>query len=310
MTRRTDFHLALGFLIAVVSLFLPVPATCQSRELVLTHVDEASVNAVALHAAQRIREAHSDEGEPKVLVIDFFRSSLGNSSQLGSALADHFSASLASYAAGFQVLNRSILKDWLIQNWTTLNDLHSSNICLQIGRELGATGVITGTLYEENGYLSLTTQLVGFGLIGKAADIFEPADERTRFLLTEEFHAMLFTSGPQYARKADAIPQEPGILRSGFAQPTCLECRPPDYSGVARAAGFSGKVVLSVVVNTDGKAESIYVLQAAPFGLTAKATDAVKHWRFDPARIDHIPVPARTEVEMGFSVDGARQNDQ
>jgi TonB family protein len=309
MVRHTALPLALGVLF-VVPLSVPVPAPCQSHELALTKVDEASLNALAFHAAQKIQEAHLEESEPKVLVIDFFRSSPGNSSQLGTALADRFSESLASYAAGFYVLDRPILKDYLLQNWTTLEDLQSSDVCLRIARQLGATGVIIGTLYEENGYLSLTTHLVGFGLIRRTPDTVEPSYERARFLLTEEFHAMLFASGPQYARKAEEIPEEPEIFKSGIEMPVCISCQPPDYSDAARAAGFSGKVILSIVVNTDGKIGSIYVLKGAPFGLTAKVIDAVQHWRFEPARNDHTPVPSRIPVETTFQIDAARHDDQ
>jgi len=38
---------------------------------------------------------------------------------------------------------------------------------------MGATGVILGTLYEENGQISLTVHLEGFGPVAKEADIFQ-----------------------------------------------------------------------------------------------------------------------------------------
>jgi len=192
---------ALGLLFVVPLLFLPVTACCQSRDSVLTRLGEGYLESLASHAAERIREANLEERERKVLVIDFFRSSPGNSSRLGTLLADRFSESLIAY---------------LTTNWTTLEDLQPRDACLRIGRQMGATGVILGTLYAENGQISLTVHLEGFGPVAKEADIFHVTDERARFPVTEEMHTMLFEPGPNYARKADDIPDDFAELLLGL----------------------------------------------------------------------------------------------
>src|SRR2546427_4993083 len=302
MVRHTGFRLALGLLFVVPLLFLPIIACCQSRDSVLTRLGEAHLDSLAFRAAQKIREANLEEREPKVFVIDFFRRSPVNSSRLVTLLADRFSESLTAYSAGLNILDRKILKDYLTTNWTTLEDLRSHDVCLQIGRQMGATGVILGTLYEENGQISLTVHFEGFGPVAKEADIFQEKDERARFPVTEEMHAMLFEPGPNYARKADDIPEEPGVFKSGLGAgvPRCTSCPSPGYSDAARAAKFQGTVVLSIVVTTEGKATSIYVLKSAPFGLTTKAVEAVQDWRFKPALKDGNPVSARTQIETTF----------
>jgi len=45
--------------------------------------------------------------------------------------------------------------------------------------------------------------------------------------------------------------------------------------------------VLSVVAGADGRASNIVVLKAQPYGLTAKAVEAVSSWTFKPARDPH-----------------------
>jgi TonB family protein len=302
MARYTGFRFVLGLLFVVPLLFPPVTACRQSRDSVLNRFGEGQLDSLAAHVAQRIREANLEEREPKVLVIDFFRGSPGNSSRLGTLLADRFSESLTAYPAGLNVLDRKILKDYLTQNWTTLEDLRSHDVCLRIGRQMGATGVILGTLYEENGQISLTVHLEGFGPVAKEADIFQVTDERVRFPVTEEMHTMLFEAGPNYARKASDIPDEPGVFKSGLGAgvPRCTSCPNPDYSDAARAAKFQGTVLLSIVVTSEGKATSIYVLKGAPFGLTAKFIEAVRDWRFEPALKEGNPVPVRVQVETTF----------
>jgi TonB family protein len=302
MVRHCGFRTVLGLFFVFSFLFPPVTACCQSRDSVLTRLDEASLDSLASHAAQKIREANLEERKPKVLVIDFFRSSSGHSSRLGTLLADRFFESLTAYSAGLSILDRKILKDYLTTNWTTLEDLQSRAVCLRIGRQMGATGVILGTLYEENGQISLTVHLEGFGLVAKEADIFQVTDERVRFQETEEMRAMLFEPGPSYARKADDIPEESGVFKSGLGAgvPRCTSCPIPGYSDAARAAKFVGTVVLSIVVTAEGKATSIYVLKGAPFGLTTKAVEAAQDWRFEPSLKDGNPVSVRTQIEITF----------
>jgi TonB family protein len=150
--------------------------------------------------------------------------------------------------------------------------------------------------------MARTVHLEGFSPVAKEADIFQVTDEKARFPVTEEMHAMLFESGPNYARKADEIPEELGVFKSGLGAgvPRCTSCPSPGYSDAARAAKFQGAVALSIVVTTEGKATSIYVLKGAPFGLTTKAVEAVQDWRFEPALKDGNPVPVRTQIETTF----------
>jgi TonB family protein len=281
MRRHAGCHFALCPILVALLLVPPGSAWCQSADLALTRAEEAEVDLLASHAAQKIREAKLEEKEPTVLVIDFFRNSPGNSSRLGTLLADRFSESLAAYSSGLKILDRKILKDY----------------------QMGATGVILGTLYEENGQISLTIHLDGFGRPAKETDPFQVTDERARFPVTEQMHAMLFQPGPNYSRTADAIPEEPGIFRPGSAgvtSPNCIHCPSPSYSDAARAAKFQGTVTLSIVVTAEGNVTSIYVLKGAPFGLTAKAIEATMQWRLKPAEKDGKPVSVRVPVESTF----------
>lgn len=297
------YRLALCLFFSIVPLFTAESARSQSNGLVLTRSEEVDLDSLASHIAQRIQEAKSDEEEPRVLVIDFFRSSLGNSSQLGELLADRFSASLSGYAAGLKILDRKILKDYLTKEWTTLEDLQSNEVCLRIGRQMGATGVILGTLYEENGFLGISVHLDGFGPIAKDEDGRSATDERIRFPVTEEMHAMLFQPGPNYTRTADEIPNEPDVVRAGIqgvTTPMCIYCPVPDYSDAARTVKAQGTVGLSVVVTAEGNVTSVYVQKGAPFGLTTQAIKATRMWRLRPAEKDGKPVSTRVTLETTF----------
>jgi TonB family protein len=302
MLRRKRSFAAFCFLLAAMSA-KPANVRPQLPDSFLTRLDEAHLDSLAALTAQKIREAKLVEKEPSVLVMDFFRNSLGNHSRLGTLLADRFSESLTSYAVGIKVLDRKILKAYLTENWTTLEDLRSNEICLRIARQLGATGAILGTLNEENGNLNLSLHLEGFGPPDKEDDLFPWRDRTTIIPLAGEIHSMLFEPGPNYARKADEIPDEPGIFRSGspgVTSPICSYCPQPSYSDAARTAKFQGTVILSVVVTEEGEVTSVYVLKGAPFGLTAQTIEATRGWRFKPGQKDGKPLSVRVETETTF----------
>jgi TonB family protein len=252
--------------------------------------------------ANKIHEVKLEE-KHRVLVVDFFRNSTGESSQLGTLLADRFSESLTAYSSGIHILDRRALKDYLFENWTALEDFKSDEICLTVARQLGATGAILGTLTEKNGNVNLTLRLEGFGPAERQDDIFAWRDRTVVFPLTVELRSALYHPGPNYTRSADKIPEEPDVFRAGVngvTQPKCIYCLNPDYSDAARSAKIQGAVILSVVVTAEGQVAGIYVLKGAPFGLTATAIKATRNWRMEPAQKDGKPVSARTNVEIVF----------
>jgi len=58
--------------------------------------------------------------------------------------------------------------------------------------------------------------------------------------------------------------------------------------------------VLVLVVGKDGRPYHIHVRQSLGMGLDEKAIDAVKNWRFRPARFNGQPVATRIAVQVDF----------
>jgi TonB family protein len=86
----------------------------------------------------------------------------------------------------------------------------------------------------------------------------------------------------------------------GVTAPSVLSKVDPEYSEEARKAKYSGAVMLSIVVNTDGRADSIKVIKSLGMGLDEKAIEAVERWRFRPGTKDGAPVRVRAQVEVNF----------
>ena len=97
-----------------------------------------------------------------------------------------------------------------------------------------------------------------------------------------------------------------GIARPGVAGvtvPACVYCPDPSFTDAARAAKFSGSVVLQVVVTADGRAENISVVRKAGYGLEQNAIETVKKWQFRPAKgPDGNPVATVVPIEVTFRI--------
>lgn len=83
--------------------------------------------------------------------------------------------------------------------------------------------------------------------------------------------------------------------------PACDKCPDPSYTPEARADRLHGRVLLLATITEQGVAEHIGVLDGLGDGLTERALEAVRSWRFKPAmRKDGKPFATRMPVEVTF----------
>ncbi len=92
-------------------------------------------------------------------------------------------------------------------------------------------------------------------------------------------------------------PYRPG---SGITPPTILQEVKPDYTEDARRRSLSGDVVLEIVVRSDGRVGAVRIVQGLGAGLDQRAVEAVRQWRFSPARRFGTPVDVLVEVAVEF----------
>jgi len=93
-----------------------------------------------------------------------------------------------------------------------------------------------------------------------------------------------------------------GVYRvgGGISAPTAISSPDPDYTEEARRAKKQGTCVLWLIVDSTGHPRDIRVIRGLGFGLDAKALDAVKQWKFQPALKDGRPVDVQISVEVEF----------
>ena len=82
--------------------------------------------------------------------------------------------------------------------------------------------------------------------------------------------------------------------------PKLLSKQEPAYSEDARAAKLQGTVTLQIVIDVDGVAKDVQVLQSLGYGLDEKAVEAVTVWKFQPGTMNGVPVPVQAKIEVNF----------
>lgn len=86
--------------------------------------------------------------------------------------------------------------------------------------------------------------------------------------------------------------------------PTLASRVTPVFPEQARKAGIDGVVILECTVGADGTVTDVRAVRSEPMGLTEAAVEAVKQWRYEPARTaSGKPVAVFSTVTISFLLD-------
>ena len=91
-------------------------------------------------------------------------------------------------------------------------------------------------------------------------------------------------------------------FKQGVTPPVVTIQPDPDYTEAAKKAKYQGVTVVQMVVATDGSVRDLQILKPLGLGLDEKAVEAVKTWKFEPARRGNEPVAVIIAVEVDFKL--------
>lgn len=92
----------------------------------------------------------------------------------------------------------------------------------------------------------------------------------------------------------------------GRTSPKYLHGSRPAYPQAARKARWEGSVVVRLLIDTNGSVASVAVRQGSGYDiLDQAAVQAVKNWRFSPAKEQGVPVTSFYDARVRFSLDEA-----
>lgn len=89
------------------------------------------------------------------------------------------------------------------------------------------------------------------------------------------------------------VDQDPRVLRKVD----------PKYPDAAKRANREAVVFVEFTVDVDGRATDIKVVDPKGFGFDEAAIEAIKKWRFTPAKKDGVSVPKRVRQPIRFNLD-------
>jgi len=101
---------------------------------------------------------------------------------------------------------------------------------------------------------------------------------------------------------ARAVDEEPLRVGGEVSAPVKLSGRAPAYTETARRARIQGVVILEAIIDRSGVVTATRVLKGLPMGLDRQAEEAVRSWRFEPARRAGEPVPVWYALTVEFRV--------
>lgn len=146
-----------------------------------------------------------------------------------------------------------------------------------------------------------------------------PMAEATLLLATDRTVALAIpTVGDSEGVVVAITPVSPGVtaaavkrvapvvpLDGDVAPPTILRKVAPRYPENARANGLQGEVVLQVLLDRDGVPRAPMVLRMTPGceELAGAAVDAVRQWRYEPARVGGDPVAMWFNLNVVFRLE-------
>lgn len=138
--------------------------------------------------------------------------------------------------------------------------------------------------------------------------VIVPEVPRTQDLPTITLPPALPDPVPQPAVPAPAAPVAAAIAPAPLVPPrfdaAYLDNPPPAYPAMARRLREEGRVLLRVLVTADGRAGSIEVATTSGSErLDQAALDAVRRWRFVPAKRGDAAVAAHVIVPISFALE-------
>lgn len=78
---------------------------------------------------------------------------------------------------------------------------------------------------------------------------------------------------------------------------------PPVYPTEMRRNNINGVVTVACRINPKGEVEDVTVVKASDEAFRQAALDAVRKWKFKPARRDGVEVPIRVSIPIFFKIE-------
>jgi TonB family protein len=244
------------------------------------------INQNRKSAVDHMAQDFSRLGFHKLYVPDSCDSSF-HANDISSFFAYIFSRLLETNHKDFTVLNRAEAHRFLLKNQWTDCDLMKADVLTKFVAALGVDSILSVAVSSDNNSFSVDFSFRD--LTGK---------ELLRSSYKEPFEAFTLGCLPPVAAPS-GWPFY--FVGEGIKMPKAIKMQNPPYPEKLRAKHVSGTVVISALVNPDGKIYDARLVQKVDPDLDKASLEVTKAWRFKPAEMpDGTLVPVRVPFEITF----------
>lgn len=224
----------------------------------------------------------------------------GGINALGEYLANQLSEGIKQKIGSAAVIDRKKLHSYLQSGGISPFDLADRDVAIWIAGEVGANAIVFGRANLSKNNLVLSTDLIRLG-DGKqlgSSKLNLPLNSQLNEFVTKPLD---WPTSPEIVVSCGSGTERADLFKTaGVTMPTCIHCPNPDYNDEARKARFQGNLKFDVVVDELGRAKRIAVVKGDENGLTARAIDAIREWKFKSAMKDGHPVTVGVPMEVVF----------
>ena len=90
-------------------------------------------------------------------------------------------------------------------------------------------------------------------------------------------------------------------------RPMAVDTPPPAYPAELACEGTGGQVLLMLTIGVEGKPTEARMLRSSGVAaLDTAAQEAIRDWRFEPAKVNGSPQPAKINVPITFTPPAVR----
>lgn len=251
--------------------------------------------------ANRVAEAITASRAASVVVIDFY-GPRKNFTQLGVSLADNFNSDLKNTSVQATVQARDPMRDWLKSKELPSNAFKSIDMALWVAGQLKIQTVVAGNVLVRENELAVEVNLyrVDDRQWLKSFEITSQVSPGASELAAFPIADSRYTLDPHIAVAG----------RNGYTTPQCISCsQEAPYTDEAIKHRTQGSVVVAAIIGPDGIMQRLTVLDALPDGLTDRALDAVRQWKFTPAMgPDGKPATVQITIRLAFHFSHEHKN--
>jgi TonB family protein len=158
----------------------------------------------------------------------------------------------------------------------------------------------------SGGLYALEVHARGFRVANSSLEVLPGNGPLVRKVTMELGHVQE-TVGVEAERPAGVAPRPAAVSgpanRGGQTEmPKLARMVHPVYPPDAKAAGIEGSVVLQVVITAEGSPVSLKVISSPADNLSQAAMDAVRGWKWEPAKLNGAPVEVVSDVTIDFTL--------